>query len=349
MISIADRVVFALANASVWLTDPVFALYSAVRLRRIPDFARPRRHNDLVQWRKHFDHNPLFGTFCDKLAARDWARARVPELKTVEVMWVGTDPDAVPLEFLTDGYVVKSTCGSGRNYFPGRGRWTPEQRARRFRRWLRPSGGRGEWGYTLARPRLFVERLLGKPEDIHELNLRCDDGCVTVGFCVNSWKTAEAAGAYVSGQGRRIDAWTDDARWLSESEIVPRDLFERAASYARRISEGIDQLRVDFLIAGGELYLGELTVYSASGFGDEERVGVAPLIERAWLGAIGRSWLLATPQPGLRGRYVEAFRRWVPERLAELDQAYSGQDAGLDSSGPRHRSDPGHAAISTKR
>ena len=348
MTSIADRLVFALANASVWLTDPIFALYSTARLRRIPDFARPRRHNDLVQWRKHFDRNPLFGTFCDKLAARDWARARVPEVKTVEVVWVGTDPDAIPPEFLSDGYVVKSTCGSGRNYFPGRGRWTPEQQARRFRRWLRPSGGRGEWGYTVVRPRLFVERLLGKPEDLYELNLRCHDGRVTLGFCANSWKTARAAGAYVTGQGRRIDAWTDDARWLAESEIVPHELFERAARYASRISEGIDQLRVDFLIAGGELYLGELTVYSASGFGDEERVGVGTLIERAWLGAIARSSLLATPQRGLRARYAEAFRRWVPARLAELSGA-SAVQADLDAYLPREADAQDHPAASTKR
>lgn len=321
MTSFRDEAIFALTNASVWLGRPGFALRCAFRLGRIPDFARPRGHNELVQWRKHFDRNPLFGTFCDKLAARTWARVRVPELRTVEVLWVGTEAEAVPPEFLADGYVIKSTCGSGRNYFPGRGRWTAAERARRFRRWLQPSGGPGEWGYTLVRPRLFVERLLGRPEDLHELNLRCNDGTVTVGFCVNSWKTAGAAGAYLSAAGERIEAWADEARWLSDDEIVPRELFERAAGYARRISAGIDQLRVDFLIREGELYLGELTVYSASGFGDEERVGVGPVIERAWLGAIGRSWFLSAPQRGLRARYAEAFRRWVPRRLAELAQS----------------------------
>lgn len=318
-----DEAIFALANASVWFTDPIFALNCAVRLHRIPNFARPRHHNDLVQWRKHFDHNPLFGTFCDKLAARDWARARVPELKTVEVVWQGTDPDAIPREFLTDGYVVKSSCGSGRNYFPGRGHWTAAEQARRFRRWLKPSGGVGEWGYTQVRPRLFIERLMGRPEEIYELNLRCHDGRVTVGFCVNSWKTSKAAGAYLSGDGKRIDAWTDDARWLAPEEIIPREVFERAAGYARRISAGLDQIRVDFLIVGGEPYLGELTVYSASGFGDEETVGIGPDIERAWLGAISNSWFLTAPQHGFRALYAEAFRRWVPRRLAQLGQTGS--------------------------
>ena len=223
------------------------------------------------------------------------------------------------MEFLADGYVVKSTCGSGRNYFPGRGRWTAEQQARRFRRWLRPSGGVGEWGYTQVRPRLFVEALLGRPGDIYELNLRCHDGRVTVAFCAKSWKTSKAAGAYLSGEGERIEAWADaDAGWLSPDEIVPRADFERAAGYARRISAGLDQVRVDFLIVGGEPYLGELTVYSASGFGDEEQVGIGPTIEKAWLRAMSNSWFLATPQLGFRARYAEAFRRWMPKRLAEL-------------------------------
>ena len=79
-------------------------------------------------------------------------------------------------------------------------------------------------------------------------------------------------------------------------------------------------MRVDLLVVGGEPYLGELTVYSASGFGDEESVGIGPTIERAWLGAISKSWFLTTPQRGFRARYAEAFRRWVPERLSELEQ-----------------------------
>jgi hypothetical protein len=317
-----DEAIFALANASVWFGDPVFALHCAIRLRRIPDFARPRGHNELVQWRKVFDRNPLFPTFCDKLAARDWARRRVPELRTAEILWTGTDPDAIPPPLLVDGFVIKSTCGSGRNYFPGRGQWTPEERKRRFLRWLEPKGGPGEWGYTQVRPRLFVERAIGGDDAVVDLTFRSHDGVISVAFVATQWKSEAAQGAYLSADGQRIDRPVEGAARLDD-DVLPSGVFERAAAYARRISAGLDQVRVDFLIVAGEPYLGELTVYSASGFGDEEKVGVGPDIERAWLGAIGHSWFLTAPQRGFRARYAEAFRRWVPQRLAQLNQGGS--------------------------
>ena len=312
-----DEAIFALTNASVWLSRPLFALGTTVRLGRIPDFARPRGHNEMVQWRKHFDRNPLFGIFCDKLAAREWARARLPGLRSAEIMWVGTNAEALPAAFLDGRYVVKSTSGSGRNYYPGHDKWMEAERRRRLRRWLRPSGRLGEWGYSLVQPRLFVERLIGDGGGIVDLTFRCHDGTISMAFIATHWKSGDARAAYFTADGERIDRPVEGAGRLAADPLAP-GVFGRAAEMARVLSAGLDQIRVDFIVDGEEIYLGELTVYSASGFGDEERVGVGPAIERAWLGAIGRSWFLSTPQQGFRARYAEAFRRWVPGRLTEL-------------------------------
>jgi hypothetical protein len=317
---LVDEAIFALTNVLVWLCHPVFALACAVNLRRIPDFARPRGHNDLVQWRKHFDRNPLFATFCDKLAARDWARRRLPDLRSAEIMWIGTDPAALPAAFLTAGYVVKSTSGSGRNYYPGRSNWTEAERTRRLARWLKPTRRKGEWGYSQVTPRLFVERLIGGPAGVVDLTLRCHDGTVSVAFVATQWKSDAAMACYLTADGERIDRPVEGAGQLRDDVLAP-GVFARAAELARQISRGVDQLRVDFVVDGEAIYLGELTVYSASGFGDEERVGVGPQIEKAWLEAIGKSWFLSAPQQGFRARYAEAFRRWVPKRLAELGSA----------------------------
>lgn len=312
-----DEAIFALTNLLVWLCHPVFALTCAINLGRIPDFARPRGHNDLVQWRKHFDRNPLFATFCDKLAARDWARQRAPDLPSAEIMWIGSDPATLPATFLTGGYVVKSTSGSGRNYYPGRDHWTDAERLRRLARWLKPARRKGEWGYSQVTPRLFVERLIGGPAGIVDLTMRCHDGAISAAFVATHWKSDAAEATYLTADGQRYHRPAEGCIPLTR-DVVPSAVFARAANYARRLGAGIDYVRVDFIISGDDIYLGELTAYSASGFGDEERVGVGPMIEKAWLGAIGRSWFLSAPQRGLRARYAQAFLRWVPKRLAEL-------------------------------
>jgi hypothetical protein len=314
-----DRAVFALVNLSVWLTRPAFVWMCYKKLGGIPDFAQPRGHSALMQWRKHFDRNPLFVTFCDKLAAREWARRKLPELQFAETMWVGTDPDAIPAHLLTPGHVVKSTIGSGRNYFPGTTKWSSAQRRRRFRRWLRPVRRLGEWGYSQARPRLFVERLLGWPDGVVDLTFRCHDGNISVAFCATSWKSAGEAATYLTRDGKPIEGTATGAE-LPNDVLLP-GVYERAADFARRISTGTDHVRVDFIVSGLDLRLGELTVYTASGFGDEERLGVGVEIERAWLAAMDKSWFLSTRHRGLTALYANAFRRWVPKRLAELDAA----------------------------
>lgn len=232
-------------------------------------------------------------------------------------MWTGADPAALPTEYLTGGYVVKTTSGSGRNYYPGRARWTEAERHRRLGRWLKPAGRKGEWGYSQVTPRLFVERLIGEPGGIVDLTFRCHDGMVSIAFLATHWKSDAALASYLTPTGERIDRPVEGAGQLRENVLAP-GVFARAAEQARELSRGLDQLRVDFVIDGEAIYLGELTVYSASGFGDEERVGVGPAIEKAWLRAIDKSWFLSTPQRGFRARYAEAFRRWVPKRLAEL-------------------------------
>jgi hypothetical protein len=314
---LSDEAIFTLASASVWLGRPAFALGTAIRLGRIPDFARPRGHNELVQWRKHFDRNPLFVTFCDKLAAREWAQARLPELRSADVVWVGATADALPSELLDGQFVVKSTSSSGRNYYPGHDQWTDAERRRRLRRWLRPSSRLGEWGYSQVMPRLFVERLLGGDAGVVDLTFRCHDGTISVAFVATRWKSDAARAAYFTAEGALIDRPVEGAGRLAADPLAP-GVFVRAAELARRLSVGLDQIRIDFIVDGEDIYLGEFTVYSASGFGDEERVGVGPTIERAWLAAIDQSWFLSTPHQGWRVRYAEAFRRWVPKRLAEL-------------------------------
>jgi alpha-D-ribose 1-methylphosphonate 5-triphosphate synthase subunit PhnG len=166
-------------------------------------------------------------------------------------------------------------------------------------------------------PRLFVERLLGGDAGVVDLTFRCHDGTISVAFVATRWKSDAARAAYFTAEGALIDRPVEGAGRLAADPLAP-GVFVRAAELARRLSVGLDQIRIDFIVDGEDIYLGEFTVYSASGFGDEERVGVGPTIERAWLAAIDQSWFLSTPHQGWRVRYAEAFRRWVPKRLAEL-------------------------------
>jgi len=314
----ADQWIFSAANAWVRLTNRRLVRACRRHFGAVPDFARPRSHDALMQWRKLFDHNPLFVTFCDKPAARAWARQRIPELATAEIVWQGARLDDLPAGAPADDCVLKVNAGTGANYFPARGRWDERTLRRRFRRWLRrPNCGPGEWAYHQVPRRLVIERLIAPDGELIDLNLRCQDGEIASAFVGVNWKTSDAAGCYLSRDGQPL--FPADAP-LVERLLRP-DVFARAARLARQLGRGLDHVRVDFHVRGDTLYLGELTVYSSSGLGEEDRIGVGALIERSWLAAIEKSWFLSTPQPWPMSLYQGAFRRWVVERRRELASA----------------------------
>lgn len=323
---VLDDLIFGAANAWAWLRHPLLVRASLRRLGRVPDFARPRGHDALMQWRKLFDHNPLFVTFCDKLAARDWVAARHAGVEFAELLWTGSSVDALPMHLLDGDVVLKTSSGTGSNYFPTRRRWDEATLRSRFTRWLRrPRHGMAEWAYGRLPARLYVERLNGSPDEIVDLTFRCQNGRIASAFAGFAWKTDHSRELYFSASGIPLFE-PDPALARDLAEKLPAELFDRAASIAATLSQGIDHVRVDLQLRGERIFFGELTVYSSSGFGEEERVGVGTMIERQWVAELERSWFLSTPQSWPLSLYQAAFRRWLQRRQLELAIAQQGED-----------------------
>ena len=102
--------------------------------------------------------------------------------------------------------------------------------------------------------------------------------------------------------------------------------FFRAREMASRISRSLDHVRVDFLVDGDEIYLGELTVYPGSGYGNERWSRTDGMIERAWFRAMHLSWFYSTPHPWPMSIYQAAFRRWVDANVRDLNTAAPTDD-----------------------
>lgn len=317
-----DRAIFFLANAWFYLTRPFFVLRFRRRLGAWPDLARPRRVNELVQWRKLLDRNPAFVTFADKLATKAWIAERLPELPQPETLWVGGRPEDVPDEFLTPGYVIKTNNASSQNYLPHRKLLGRAEFERQFRRWLRASAGKRllgwldqgqEWSYWRVPSRIFVERRVGNERELIDLSVRVLDGMAFLGSCALDFKTDDATLGYFWPDGTPVASSV--ASTLPASFVVP-PVFAEAVRAAERLGQGFDYLRIDFLTDGETLFSGEITCYPASGYGTNE--WYIQLMYRRWLETLDLSWPLTAPQPWPRRLYIAAFRRWLTTHRAEL-------------------------------
>ncbi|KQV05861.1 ATP-grasp fold amidoligase family protein [Devosia sp. Root105] len=324
-----DRLIFAVVQLLCLLLYRSLRREFRRRRGRLPNLAQPTEHTDLVQWRKIFDHDPRFTLFSDKLATKYWAAEHFPDIRVAMPIWVGTTPEELPDALVVPGNVVKASHGFRMNHFPER---TPLPRTELnalLHSWLQRSHYiQDQWAYRDIPRRLFVEPRIGNGAGLVEYTFRSHDGVVSAGFVSLDQHADSERQAHFDGAGRRLPnkLGVPDTMHLPADYVLPPSYFE-AMGLAQRLSRGIDHVRVDFLVDGADIYLGEMTVYPSAGYGREREASNAPLIERAWFEAFHNCWFLSHPQPWPLSLYQGAFRRWVVEHRRVLSAAPSAAPA----------------------
>lgn len=253
---------------------------------RPPDLVHPRTFNEKIQWRKLYDRQPIHKTMTDKIAVRDYVASRVGERYLVPSLGVYERPEEVPWEELPAPYVVKASPGCGWNLFvhdPAEADFSEMNRT--LRGWLKTDFYRHarEWAYKDVPRRILIERFIGierRPFD--DFKFFCFDGVPQVGYRL------------VDRYGNYTQTWYD-ANWMplpfhgkrpAAAPTPAPPALPEMLDVARRLSDGVDFVRVDLYHIDGRVYCGEMTLYPCGGF----EVYSTPDAD-AWLGAF---WNLQT-------------------------------------------------------
>lgn len=324
MVQFPARLVVKLVDLHARLRHRRLVATFRERLGYSPTFALPRSYNEKHQWRKIFDHNPLFATFCDKLACKAYIAEHFPEIPTARTLWQGTSARDIPDAALDGDVVIKQSNASSRNIFISDGAHDRREIEETVERWLAtpPYGRRkGEWAYGQTVPRVFVEeRLTASPgEQLVDCNFWCMGGvCIYAQLFVGKKTPQWAYGHYLpDGQPvptRVVDRLTKKRAPLP-ADFEPPSEYATVRRFAERLSADIDHVRCDFMIADGRICLSEMTVYHGSGFDahdDETLLGPA-----AALWDLRKSWFLTTPQRGWRGLYARALKSLLDQEAPE--------------------------------
>ncbi len=307
-------------NVLVWLRHPRNVAYFRRRVGHFPNVSQPIRYNDKMLWRKVFDHNPIFGTFSDKLATKRHTSQLCPTLRLPAVMWTGEDVSTIPQETLRQPLIIKANHGSGMNVVLGGGEPTTLAVAE-INDWIKKPYGttKLEWGYRFAQRTLLAEELIvpDEGEDLVDLSVHTIDGTPLFIEAITGHKSAGMRKSYFRVDGTR---WPDLERNPRAIPSLPPDFrlpscHLEALDHARVLGAGVDYIRIDFMVAGERLYGGEITVYPGSGINrNAEFLVYNSVLSEHW--DLSTSWFVTARHRGCRRLYAEALGRVLRRRKA---------------------------------
>ena len=240
------------------------------QMGRPPHLFRPHRFTDKMQWRKLFDLDPIYAVYCDKVATREYVARRVGSDALVPMLWLGSDPAALPFETLQAPYIIKCSHGSGWNIVV-RDSDPMDYDAMRVQlgRWLADDYGyqQIEPGYSAVPRRLLIEPLLTHQGGFPiEYKFFMFNGVARLVLLRTNYGDLghERSQDYYDMQWRLLPVRNVDVP--CSTNPVPRPLeFDTMRVMAESLAEDRDHIRVDFLVSDGRVYVGELTCYHESG------------------------------------------------------------------------------------
>ena len=269
-------------GARAWLK-----LLHLVRNRHWPDFARPRRFNELVQARKLHDRDPLLPRLADKVLVKDYVAERIGADWLIPTLWHGRElPEQPPWP---RPFVVKSSHGSQQCRFvrSADDAWEPIRRAARG--WVATNYGAilGEWLYGQIPAQILVEPFIGTGGELPLDYKLFVFGGRTEFVQVDTDREHGHKRAIFDRDWNRLPLRLQYP--IDPRKIEPPASLTEMMRAAEALAEDIDFVRIDFYEVGGRPLFGEMTFYPGSGLDRFDPPSFDLLFGERWLEARRRA------------------------------------------------------------
>ena len=249
-------------------TNLVF-FYNCIRIRRpwyYLNIVTPKSFNEKINWIKFKIRNPLSPEVADKLAVRDYVRDKIGEEYLVHVYSFHNGVEEIEFDKLPSQYVIKFNSGSGVNFICSDSENIETSQVKSFfKKALKVDlyHYSREWHYRLIKPKILIERFLGK--NIKDYKIHCSGNSGP--FCI------QVDSDRFHNHKRNLY----DLKWqlLDLEYVYPKALekdeepvnLQLMINLAEKLSRDFIYSRIDFYEVEGRVYFGEITLHPEGGLG----------------------------------------------------------------------------------
>lgn len=241
-----------------------------LRMGRKLDLDNPKTFCEKLQWLKIHGREEIYTTMADKYLAKQFIASKIGEKYVVPLLGVWDRFDDIDFDALPDKFVLKCNHDSGSAIICRDKTKLDKENARKIlEKSLKTDYFilKREWPYKNINRRIIAEEYLEDEPGVNLFDYKffCLNGIPRIMYVIEG-ASDNPTEAFFDMEQNYLDLEMEDPR----PEIPPRlpESFDEMKRLAAELSEGVPFLRVDFFCVKGRLYVGELTFFHESGFGE---------------------------------------------------------------------------------
>lgn len=252
-----------------WMPDEAYLqmMYKCHMGQKL-DLSNPITYNQKLQWLKLHDRRPEYRIYADKYAVREFLKQTVGEEYLIPTIGVYNNVEEIPWEELPNQFVLKCTHASGTNIIcHDKNKLDIEKSKQQLKKWMNMDffwQGR-EWQYKNMHPKIICEQFMVDESgyELKDYKFHCFNGepkCLNV--ILNRYSGLNAN--FYDLEWNPLPFYQHYAP--SKAEVAKPKSFDKMVEFAKKFSQGLPYIRVDYYEVNGHLYIGELTLHPASGW-----------------------------------------------------------------------------------
>ena len=245
--------------------------YGRVFNERI-NWRNPVRFNEKLQWLKLYDKKKIYTVIVDKYKCKEYVSNIIGEKYIIPAYGCWDTFSKIDFSKLPEQFVLKCTHDSGGVVIvKNKDAFDYKENKVFFDNKLKENYyyDSREWPYKHVKPRIIAEKLLHSNNEsgIQDYKLQCFDGKFdNILVCVGRNSINGVRYYYFDRDWNYLPYSDYDYVDKSEFGSLKPNRFDEMIEIAEKLSKGFTELRVDLYESENQLYFGELTLFTSSGF-----------------------------------------------------------------------------------
>lgn len=227
----------------------------------------PKTFNEKLQWLKLYNRNPEYSRIVDKYEFKNYISEKIGSEYVIPTIGRWDKFDDIDFDALPEKFVLKCNHDSGglvickdKSTFDKQAAKEKIEKCLKVNYYWR---GR-EWPYKNVKPCIIAEEYLDLPSGLTEYKIFSFNGeAKVIDVCKGIAHTGNRTNTFFDRDFNRLPVQTLLPN-QKEEEQKPAE-YRQLLDIADKLSQGIPQVRVDFYIFNGQIYVGEMTFFHNSG------------------------------------------------------------------------------------